>query len=106
MPIAIVDLESEGSGSIQTKAVVAEKEIDMDYYILRNDTRKLIEETKKNNPAILNTVLTRSQAKTILKRQKSKTPNGEHRGGILVNEPEVPIEDSSVSEESASEERE
>lgn len=50
-------------GFIKTKAIIAEKETDMSYFILGNETHKLTEQNKNEKSRILNAVITQSQSK-------------------------------------------
>ena len=49
-------------GEISTKATIVDPEIVMEHYLLGNRTYELIE-AKKNQPHLINAVLTRNQRK-------------------------------------------
>lgn len=98
-------MEIEGVGYVKTKAIVAYKETDMSYYILGNEIQKLIDEMKRNNPKILNAVLTRSHAKADLKSQDLKNKSKGDRGVDLSNGGDISAEIPSIQQEIASREK-
>lgn len=72
LPVAEVTVELQDKNIIKTKAIVAYKDTELTYYILGNETQKLIENAKHEIPQILNTV-------TMRKKKKRKNRNCENR---------------------------
>lgn len=56
---------------ITTKAIIADKESDISYYILGNKTHELIEMRKWGEPLVVNAVTTRSQNKIQIRNRNS-----------------------------------
>lgn len=58
-----ITIEVQGTWIVKTTAAVAEKESDMSYYILGNETKNLINWIKNENPKQFNAAKTGSQVK-------------------------------------------
>lgn len=71
LPIAEITLELSDESVVTTKAIVVDKESDINYYILGNETHKLTESNKCRKPRIINAVTTRSQTKKQIDNRKS-----------------------------------
>lgn len=71
LPVAEITLELPDESVITTEAIIADKETDITYYILGNETQKLIEKAKCEKPLIISAVTTRSQNKKEIENRNS-----------------------------------
>ncbi|GBM31262.1 Retrovirus-related Pol polyprotein from transposon 412, partial [Araneus ventricosus] len=76
LPLANIRLELPEMGVVNTKAAVLEKSVNMDHYLLGNQTQLIINQ-KEIEPQQINAVVTRAQtAKLQEKRRETETPGG------------------------------
>ena len=82
LPVANVSLNIPNVGSIETKAAVVDQSVEMDFYILGNETNSLIER-ERFKPNLINAVMTRSQTRNAKSggagRMRRGTQNRRHQ---------------------------
>ncbi|GBO36539.1 hypothetical protein AVEN_93018-1 [Araneus ventricosus] len=76
LPFANIRLELPEMGVVNTKAAVLEKSVNMDHYLMENQTQLIIDQ-KEIEPQQINAVVTRSKtAKLQEERRETKTRRG------------------------------
>lgn len=91
LPIASVTLKIADIGTVSTKAAVVDDSLEMNHYLLGNQTHEIIEGAKMKKPELINQVVTRAKKRQSEKEERERLRESETTNAVAEIREETPI---------------